>query len=561
VLDYTNVNYSTSLCNVFNVLPLKVVGGLTHYPVSGGVSYNGSALVLQTKGGTTLSTTFGTAFAIGITIKQGYKYSISVNVFRQSNDPVSTPSLEIGLFTTLPNPSSTNPTACGSVNQSKWTVVQAATINGALINNLTPQNYQVVQNYIPTFNYNYITILAHSGSQTQTSTVLIRSITIVETPPSPSFTLPASIPITCGATTPANFTVTNVAGTTGITGYTWNLGSASNGWLHNGSAAPQTISTGTNNTLTLTPICGSTQSNVSATVAVGASNYNTNVATISVTQPTLSITGNAILCSGSGSYTVSGLPCNASVIWDVSPQGIATLGCTNCNTTTLTKVLQGPVTLTATITSSCNLPPVTKTINIGGPQLSISSNTNGCNGSYQIWNLVNNTPNNGTNWNWTVSYLSTPSSQINIYTPSLPSTYVSVTGGGTVSLSYTDLCGAAQTTGVTVYNSGCYGYYRVTVSPNPAKNNMNVSFATANDNQTISNTTEVSNRPLRLVESKGKTVMSLFEVNTTVLVKQWKQNESKNQNYNLNISGLRKGVYVLQVDRDNQTTVTKVLIE
>lgn len=50
-LNYTTLNYPTTLCNVFNVSPARVVDGLTHYPVSGGVSYNGSALALQTKGG------------------------------------------------------------------------------------------------------------------------------------------------------------------------------------------------------------------------------------------------------------------------------------------------------------------------------------------------------------------------------------------------------------------------------------------------------------------------------------------------------------------------------
>lgn len=46
-----------------------------------------------------------------------------------------------------------------------------------------------------------------------------------------------------------------------------------------------------------------------------------------------------------------------------------------------------------------------------------------------------------------------------------------------------------------------------------------------------------------------------------MLVKQWKHNESNTQNYNLNINGLRKGIYVLQVDRDNQTNVIKIIIE
>ena len=205
---------------------------------------------------------------------------------------------------------------------------------------------------------------------------------------------------------------------------------------------------------------------------------------------------------------------------------------------------------------------VANQITFGTPPLSISSSTNGCSGSYQIWNLINNTPNNGSNWLWTVSYLSTPSSQINIYSPSSPSTMLSVTGGGTVTLSYTDQCGVAQTTGVTVYNSGCFGY-RVAVSPNPAKNNMSVSLAPLSSNQEITNATTatVNTTPIKVIPSNGKTIMSLFEINTNLLVKRWTYNEVTNQNYNFNINGLRKGVYVLQIDRNNTATTTKVIIQ
>ena len=102
-LDYTTVGYSASLCNVFNISPVRVVNGKSHYPVSGGVSYNGTQLVLQTHRGTGLSTTLGTAFAFGFTIRQSYKYTITVNVFKQSSDPVSSPTMEIGVLSSLPD--------------------------------------------------------------------------------------------------------------------------------------------------------------------------------------------------------------------------------------------------------------------------------------------------------------------------------------------------------------------------------------------------------------------------------------------------------------------------
>lgn len=200
---------------------------------------------------------------------------------------------------------------------------------------------------------------------------------------------------------------------------------------------------------------------------------------------------------------------------------------------------------------------VTKQIIFGTPPISITSSTNGYSGQYQQWNLVNNTPNNGSNWLWSVNYLGT-NSEIIIYSPTSPSTYLSVKGGGAVRLNYTDLCGAARTDGVTVYST-CGGFGLV-VSPNPAQSNINLNFSPGDDSKTVS-ATKVNNAPLKIVESKGKTIMSLFEVNTNTLVKQWKHNESKIQNYHLNINGLRKGIYVLQVDRDDHTETTKIVIE
>lgn len=170
-LDYSTVGYPTSMCNVFNVSPLRVVGGLTHHPVSSGVSYNGSALVLQTKGGTSLATTLGTAYAIAFFIKPGFTYNVTVNASKTSLDAVSSPNLEIGAITSLPSASTTNPTACGALDQNKWSVLQTTMIGSTAINNQSLQNYPVVQNYRPSSNFSYFTVLAYGGSQTQSTTV------------------------------------------------------------------------------------------------------------------------------------------------------------------------------------------------------------------------------------------------------------------------------------------------------------------------------------------------------------------------------------------------------
>lgn len=202
---------------------------------------------------------------------------------------------------------------------------------------------------------------------------------------------------------------------------------------------------------------------------------------------------------------------------------------------------------TTNTTTICQLSPVT-----------IPMTNMGCSGEYQYWSL-SATPANGTNWLWSVSYVGT-NSYINIWSPTSSTTMVSVKGGGAVRLNYTDACGVARQDGVTVWSS-CYSYpyYRVTVSPNPAKDKINVSLAPVEDGKVTAD--DMQTVPLASVKSKGRTVMSLYELYTKARVRQWTYNESKNQNYSLNISGLRPGVYVLQIDRDNQTKVTKIIVE
>jgi len=48
VIDYTSSPLPTTLCNVFNTATLASIGGYAHFPVSGGVTFDGTNLVLAT---------------------------------------------------------------------------------------------------------------------------------------------------------------------------------------------------------------------------------------------------------------------------------------------------------------------------------------------------------------------------------------------------------------------------------------------------------------------------------------------------------------------------------
>ena len=205
-----------------------------------------------------------------------------------------------------------------------------------------------------------------------------------------SFTLAASPnSIACGSTTPVTFTVSNPTIVTGITGYVWNLGSSSNGWkLSNGAAAPATIST-TANTLLLIPTCGSALSSVFASVAAGSSSCNTNISTVSITQPAMSINGNTTFCSGTSSYSITGLPCNASVNWGISPSsGIVTSSALTSPSITLTKVGNGVVTLSTTVTSCNQTVILTKPIAVGNSTPSIIASKLSGNGEPTLWQFT-----------------------------------------------------------------------------------------------------------------------------------------------------------------------------
>jgi lysyl endopeptidase len=288
----------------------------------------------------------------------------------------------------------------------------------------------------------------------------------------------------------------------------------------------------------------------------GAQTTNTtNISNLASAAPPPTITGPASICNNATTYTLSGAPAGATVSWSVSAGTISGAG---TSATYTPGGVRGNFTITATVTPGVGCPsfPVTRSISVNAP-VSISSSIQGCSNGFQLWQLSASPTANGSNWSWTIGTLGT-NSQINISSPSSPSTQVSVKGGGAVRLNYTDACGVARQDGVTVF-SNCPAF-RLSVSPNPANGNMVVSLAQATDDKADASE-EAPINPLRKVASKGQTVLSLFELNTTMPVRQWKYNETAINRYNIDLTGLRKGTYLLQVDRDNQTKVIKVVVQ
>jgi hypothetical protein len=313
ILYDASSNLSTTKCNVFD--PPVNVGGHLHTGVIGGATFStANGLTLPTKYTFSSAQTKRTDYRISYPFKSGYIYRIEFTAFGDVSNSTAYPSLGAQLFTAAGL--NLTSTACGAVYNKD--LLQLGSVLIQQLNGISTTYSPPSANFTSSFNYDYLVLEATcSAAQDITANVYIQKIKIIETAPV-SFTLPPTTTFACGTTTPQTFTVTNVNGTTGITDYTWNLGSVSNHWLYNGSPAPQTISTGTIGSLSLTPVCGAVQSNVYATVTANDNTYNTNTSSISYSPLTATITGSDAFCSETSSYQLDGLPCsNSTVVWSV----------------------------------------------------------------------------------------------------------------------------------------------------------------------------------------------------------------------------------------------------
>ena len=386
IIDYQNWS-GASGCNIFSSLtnvPATIDGTNTtiaHLSVIGQPQYSGSSDkavllkcfdVIDNNGNTTAFK--GTEYSITFTFKQGYSYLITVNAACiDSSGTGSNASLRLspnnggsGASTQCNGPADIDPNTSGNLYRSN------SIINGTIWTDYTYSWYAFSSQQ------SYLNVAAVPPINSGNQTIFIRKITITETG-SPDLVLsPTTLTTTCGTTTAQTFTVSNPSNIQNITSYEWDLGLSNNGWLYNGSAAPQNIST-TTNSITLTPDCGSSLSNISVTVRVNNRDYKTYSCTVTVPNPTMSINGSSSFCDGtSSSYTVNGLTCNATVSWSATPSGIVTINSPNSTQTTLTKITDGTVSFTATISNVCGQQIITTKpdIIVGAPVVSFSVQPN-----------------------------------------------------------------------------------------------------------------------------------------------------------------------------------------
>ncbi|MGH2645039.1 MAG: hypothetical protein ACRDE2_13885, partial [Chitinophagaceae bacterium] len=242
-IDYQTWNPSNPPCNLFasatNVpSTINGVSGTTqHQTLIGQPVYNSVDKSVELDCGYNNGNPQGTKYRLSYSFKKGYIYRITVSAAEVINTLGTSYSPYLRLDIT--NTGGGGNIACNG------TQIIIQNLSGSplplQVTGLSFLDHEFMFSSssaaFSTLEVSAIPAIGGSGN-----TIRIRKITIVETAPTPTFTLPSTVNIPCGSTNPQTFTITNEYNSPGVTGYTWNLG-ASNGWLYNGSPAPATIST------------------------------------------------------------------------------------------------------------------------------------------------------------------------------------------------------------------------------------------------------------------------------------------------------------------------------
>jgi len=163
------------------------VGGLAHWPVSGGAIFDGTTINMQTRYAPLSNPVVanGTAYGIAYNFKIGYNYSVSIDLGYSSNPSGVTPRIDASLRTSLPSANDSDPTACGPVTASKY-ASSIGNLNGFISPTQTGiKNYPISSsNFSVTTAQSYLIITVSKGVSTaQTMTY----VTMEETLRKPGF--------------------------------------------------------------------------------------------------------------------------------------------------------------------------------------------------------------------------------------------------------------------------------------------------------------------------------------------------------------------------------------
>jgi hypothetical protein len=579
VIDYQSWS-GASGCNIFSAatsVPATLNSNsinVTHRSTVAQPTYDGTNSAVSLGSNTNGGNPIGTEYRVEYDFHQGSSYQIVINAYGIYN--VGQPNLRINIANST-----------GTSSQCNGPQTIDPTLTGNLIMNNIIAN-GIFRDY--TYNYSpmaaalpYLTVSNVPNPSSGSQTILIRKITIVETPPATSFSLsPSSASKICGSVLSQTFTANATYIPPGATvSYLWNLGSSGNGWLYNGSAAPQTITT-SGNTLSLTAdACGTTPSNVSATATVNGTNYSAG--TVTVSSPALSISGSPYICTnGSATFSIANLDCSPTVTWSVSPSGIVNIASPNSPQTSISYISNGDATITASFSSPCGNGTLTYAVTSGSPAPIGTSNYISNYGSGSVSSISSQYVILGTNhgqpgdndvaYNYNIN--DSRFTSINWIPVSAPSgtnyqvanggvtlyTYVTYAGTNgskaiTMNLQASGPCGTySQNITSTAARISGWGGYSMIVAPNPAKGSTKVSLAPdatkakSNSVQQNSTTKAPLIRMILLINQVGKTVRT-FEYKAGV------------STADISLANIPPGLYKLSISDGLNWTSQQIIVQ
>jgi len=100
------------------------------------------------------------------------------------------------------------------------------------------------------------------------------------------------------------------------------------------------------------------------------------------------------------------------------------------------------------------------------------------------------------------------------------------------------------------------------VSPNPSSTKLSLSITNQPDTTgKLMMAQKAATNATAELSSTNSTKVLLYDLSSGTLVKTWNFSENVSSNYSLDVSGLKKGYYVLKMSRDNQTVSTNIQIQ
>lgn len=262
----------------------------------------------------------------------------------------------------------------------------------------------------------------------------------------------------------------------------------------------------------------------------------------------ISITGSNPLCTN-GVYTLNNAPAGSSLVWSINLPNIASIIASG-NACTVTKNVNGLVTLTCSITTANGTLIISKNITIGtGNSIRFSQNLIVCEtGRHYYYGTVNPVPFAGNNYKWYAKDMSNPSNPFILKQENLGNTADfplnrngRVTKNYTIRVVATTTCGDIQSIDAEglLYAAPCAAL-RIAISPNPSSGLISLNYDEELSNPEVRNNFKVFDLIGNLV----------YERNYTIFGKK----------QDLDLSKLKKGNYMLKITNGKEESTFNIIL-